>query len=332
MVRPTLLEVRDLRIGFRLGDSVVRVVDGVSFQVGAGETLGLVGESGCGKSTVAKAILSILPANAVIAGGEVVFGGRDILRAGWRELRSLRWREIAWVPQNAMNALDPVYRIADQMREAMAIHGEQGRARARIREVCELVGLKPERLSDYPHQLSGGMKQRACIAMALLLNPKLLIADEPTTALDVMLQQQIVRTIRDLQEKLRLAVIYISHDISIVAALSRSVAVMYAGRIVEAGQTRSVLRTPCHPYTMGLRNAVPALRRRTLVSIPGAPPDPRVPPGGCRFESRCPFRAERCGDEEPDLYQVNGGQSARCFYVTEARRFRELAGREETWG
>jgi oligopeptide/dipeptide ABC transporter ATP-binding protein len=233
-----------------------------------------------------------------------------------------------------MNALDPVYTIAAQMREAMAIHGERGRARtlARIREVSELVGLPPDRLADYPHQLSGRMKQRACIGMALLLNPRLLIADEPTTALDVMLQQQVVRTIRELQERLRLAVIYISHDISIVAALCRKVAVMYAGEIVEAGRVERVLGSPCHPYTMGLQHAVPTPKRRSaLVSIPGAPPDPRIPPPGCRFESRCPFRSERCREEEPALYEVNAGQAARCFYVAEAARFRELAARQGTW-
>jgi oligopeptide/dipeptide ABC transporter ATP-binding protein len=330
MVKPPLLEVRDLRVDYRLADGAMRVVDGVSFTLEAGETRGLVGESGCGKSTVAKAILSLLPPNAVIAGGEILFDGRDVLRASPRELRELRWREIAWIPQNALNALDPVYTIAAQMREAMAIHGE--RNRARIHEVSELVGLPPDRLYDYPHQLSGGMKQRACIGMALLLNPRLLIADEPTTALDVMLQQQIVRTIRDLQERLRLAVIYISHDISIVAALCRQVAVMYAGKIVEAGPVERVLGSPGHPYTMGLQHAIPTLRRRSaLVSIPGAPPDPRVPPPGCRFEPRCPFRTDRCGEEEPDLYEVSDGQAARCFYVAEAERFRALASREETW-
>ena len=333
MVKP-LLQVRDLRIDYRLEDGVMRVVDGISFAVQAGETLGLVGESGCGKSTVAKAVLSMLPANAVVAGGEVLFEGRDILRMGPRELRQLRWRDVAWIPQNAMNALDPVYTVAAQMREAMVIHGERDRVRvrARIVEVCHMVGLKPDRLSAYPHQLSGGMKQRVCIAMALLLSPKLLIADEPTTALDVMLQQQIVSTIRELQQRLHLTVIYISHDIAVVSALCRKLEVMYAGRIVESGRAEQVLGKPTHPYTMGLQQAVPTLRRRkSLVSIPGSPPDPRAPPRGCRFATRCPFRTERCAESEPPFDEVVEGQFARCFYPSQAEAFRNLASLEETW-
>ncbi|MGH7659515.1 MAG: ABC transporter ATP-binding protein [Vulcanimicrobiaceae bacterium] len=333
MVTP-LLSVRDLRIDYRLEDGVIRVIDGLSFDVQAGETIALVGESGCGKSTVAKAVLAMLPNNAVVAGGTVEFMGRDILRLRQRELRDLRWREIAWIPQNAMNALDPVYTFGDQMREVMTIHGERGkeRIRNRILEVCEFVGLKPDRLYAYPHQLSGGMKQRVCIAMALLLSPKFLIADEPTTALDVMLQQQIVRTIRQLQERLELTVIYISHDIALVSALCRSIAVMYAGRIVESGRSEHVLRNPAHPYTMGLRQAVPTLRRRTeLISIPGAPPDPRFPLNGCRFDSRCPFRTELCGVQEPSLERVSENQLSRCHYNSEAERFRARAARAETW-
>lgn len=329
-----LLRVRDLRIDYRLEDGVIRVVDGLSFDVRAGETIGLVGESGCGKSTVAKAVLAMLPNNAVVSGGTIEFMGHDTLHLGQRGLRNLRWREIAWIPQNAMNALDPVYTIADQMREAMTIHGERSknRIRSRILEVCNFVGLKPDRLSAYPHQLSGGMKQRVCIAMALLLNPKLLIADEPTTALDVMLQQQIVRTIRELQERLQLAVIYISHDIALVSALCRSVAVMYAGRIVESGPSEHVLGNPTHPYTMGLRQAVPTLRRRAaLVSIPGAPPDPRFPLRGCRFYARCPFGTDLCSVEEPSLDEVSENHLSRCHYNSEAARFRTLAAREETW-
>jgi oligopeptide/dipeptide ABC transporter ATP-binding protein len=334
MVKPTLLDVKNLAIQYTLRGGVVHAIDGISFEVKAGECFGLVGESGCGKSTAAKAILGLWAPNAAVTAGEIIFNGRDLLRIERGDLSRVRWKEIALIPQNAMNALDPVYTIFDQIYEAMRIHKNvrKPEARERIAALFRLVGLKEDILTHFPHQLSGGMKQRVCIAMALALEPQLVIADEPTTALDVLIQDQILQLIKGLQIRLQVAVLYISHDISIISHMCTRIAVMYAGRIVELGDLRGVLKTPYHPYTMGLLNATPSIGQvRELISIPGVPPDLRVVPKGCRFAPRCPFVKDRCRLEDPDLYAVDGDRRARCFFTSEALTFRELAQQEQTW-
>lgn len=329
-----LLSVRDLRIAFRTPAGEARAVDGVSFAVRQAEMVGLVGESGCGKTTVARALTGVMAGNAHILAGNIVFTGRDILASSAAEQRALRWREIAFVPQSAMNSLDPVYRVEQQMREVLRRGGIRGRpAGDRMIALLEMVGLRPEVARLFPHQLSGGMRQRVAIAMALALDPLLVIADEPVTALDVIVQREVLDTLRDLQRRLRLAVIMITHDISVVAYCCDSVVVMYAGQVVESGPSATVLGAPAHPYTMGLCNAFPDLERAgdILVPIQGSPPDLQEPQQGCRFAPRCPFAIERCAREAPPLSELASGHHVACWRDMEAAALRPLATEAATW-
>jgi peptide/nickel transport system ATP-binding protein len=329
-----LLSIRDLRIDYRSPRGDVHAVDRAHLDVPEGKILGLVGESGCGKTTLARSITGVLPSNARIAGGSMVWRGRDLTRLSERDWRALRWREIAFVPQSAMNSLDPVYRVGAQMMEVLIERGGFGRARARARaaELFELVGLDVKRLDAFPHQFSGGMRQRAAIALTLALEPKLIIADEPVTALDVIVQRQVLDTLRDLQQRLGLSVIMVTHDISVVAYTCDTVAVMYAGEVVEAGPTDAVLRTPAHPYTMGLYNAFPDLEssRQVLTPIEGSPPDLRTPPSGCRFRARCPFAVDACS-APPERVAVGAAHHAACHRVAEAPLLRHRAAEVSTW-
>jgi peptide/nickel transport system ATP-binding protein len=330
---PVSLRVEDLRVAYRVGKARLWAVDGVSFEVEPGTTLGLVGESGCGKTTVAKAILRLLPADADVS-GRVWLDDEDVLTMGKRRLREVRWTKLALITQSAMNALDPVYRIGDQIVESVVAHETMSKADAwhRAEELFDLVGIAPERLRDYPHQFSGGMRQRAVIAMALSLNAGLLLADEPTTALDSVMQDQVLAQIERLQERLSRSMILVTHDIAVVAEACQRLAVMYAGRIVETGPTRPVLAAPYHPYTMGLRNAFPTLEgRRELVSIPGNLPDLTDPPSGCRFASRCPFSTEKCERVDPPLVQVGPGHQSACHYPDQVEAFRAAAAKPSTW-
>ncbi len=292
---PTLLSVRDLRIAFHTPAGEARAVDGVSFDVRQAEMVGLVGESGCGKTTVARALTGVMAGNSRILSGNIVFTGHDILRDSPEEKRALRWREIAFVPQSAMNSLDPVYRVERQLREVLHRGGIRGRpAGERMVALLDMVGLRPDVLRLFPHQLSGGMRQRVAIAMALALDPLLVVADEPVTALDVIVQREVLDTLRDLQRRLRLAVIMITHDISVVAYCCDSIVVMYAGQVVESGASATVLGAPAHPYTMGLCNAFPDLERAAdvLVPIQGSPPDlHEIHHQGCRFARTLSLRA-----------------------------------------
>jgi peptide/nickel transport system ATP-binding protein len=331
---PMLLSVRDLRISFRTVTGEARAVDGVSFDVRQAEMVGLVGESGCGKTTVARALTGVMASNARIVSGEIVFTGHDILTYSPEEKRALRWREIAFVPQSAMNSLDPVYRVEQQMREVLGRGGIRGRPSGqRVIALLDMVGLRPDVLRLFPHQLSGGMRQRVAIAMALALDPLLVVADEPVTALDVIVQREVLDTLRDLQKRLRLAVIMITHDISVVAYCCDSIVVMYAGQVVESGPSTTVLGTPAHPYTMGLCNAFPDLKRATdqLVPIHGSPPDPHDTPVGCRFTPRCPFAIDRCMQEAPPLAELAAGHRVACWRNTEAHFLRPLATEAATW-
>jgi peptide/nickel transport system ATP-binding protein len=330
-----VLDVRNLAIEYRTSRGLVRAVDGVSFTVPKGAIIGLVGESGCGKTTVARAVTGVLHQSARIAGGELIFKGRDLLSAPARHWLDMRWRDIAFIPQSAMNSLDPVYRIGAQLEEVLIHRGGRSRAEARSRAAAlfDMVGLNPARLDEYPHQFSGGMRQRVAIAMALALEPSLVIADEPVTALDVIVQRQILDVIRELQRKLSLSMILVTHDISVVAYVSDKVVVMYAGRIVETGSTADVLERPRHPYMMGLTNAFPDLdsAAHDLVPIDGSPPDLAHPPIGCRFEPRCPFALARCAAEDPASERTGEGVDVACHRAFEADVLRHRAREAATW-
>jgi len=331
---PVHLLVEDLRVQYRVAAGYLKAVDGISFEVRPGESIGLVGESGCGKSTVAKAILRLLPENARVD-GTVLLDSKDVLRMSNKELRSVRWTKLALITQSAMNSLDPVYRIGDQIVESIVTHEPIGKQNAwkRAEELFTLVGIKPDRLRDYPHQFSGGMRQRAVIAMALSLNAGLLVADEPTTALDSIMQDQVLARINRLQEELSRSMILVTHDMGVVAETCQKLAVMYAGRILELGPTATVLSAPFHPYTMGLRNAFPTIsdERRQLISIPGNLPSLINPPAGCRFRARCPFATELCERVDPALAEVGEGHLSACHYPDKAGEFRERASERKTW-
>ncbi|SDR17205.1 peptide/nickel transport system ATP-binding protein [Rhizobiales bacterium GAS113] len=330
-----LLSVEDFAVAYRLGETSVHAVDGVDFAVPTGAMLGLVGESGCGKTTLARALMGVLPGNARITRGKVRLEGIDLTALPPGELRARLWRDISFVPQTAMNALDPVYRLRDQMREVLCRRGglSKGEADERAASLFRAVGLDPSRLMDYPHQFSGGMRQRAAIAMALALRPKLVIADEPVTALDVIVQRQVLDTIRGLSLELGLSAIVVTHDISVVAYLCSVVAVMYAGQIVEFGPTDKVMREPAHPYTMGLMNASPDLERADaeLVPIEGSPPSLVQPPAGCRFAARCPFALPACSHERPRMIDIGAEHRAACIRSGEAAALRAQAREAATW-
>ncbi len=328
-----LLKVDDLCVQYR-GEPPVQAVDGVTFTLEPGMNLGLVGESGCGKTTTARALIRLLPKSGSITGGQVFWQGKEITRISQPEMNLIRWKEIAFVPQSAMNSLDPVYRLRDQIIEAILTHEPipKKEAAQRAEKLCTLVGIDPARLNDYPHQLSGGMKQRLVIAMALSLNPRLVIADEPTTALDVIVQDRILQQIIELQAQFGFAMIYISHDIGVISETCQYVAVMYAGKIVEYGPVIEVFKRPSHPYTMGLKNAFPDLRQpKQLVSLPGHPPRLNPPPSGCRFAPRCPFATDLCLEQDPLLHNVDDRHASACHYVDRASIFRIDAQSHETW-
>ena len=335
MAATLALEVQGLTVAYRAGGSTIRAVDDVDLAVPAGSMLGLVGESGCGKSTLARALMGVLPGNATMQAGRVAVDGTDLNALPPRARRERLWRDLSFVPQTAMNALDPVYRLRDQMREVLCGRGglPKRAADARADELFRAVGLDPRRLLDFPHQFSGGMRQRAAIAMALALNPKLVIADEPVTALDVIVQRQVLDTLRSLGTEFGLSAIVVTHDISVVAYLCGVTAVMYAGRIVEVGPTETVLRAPAHPYTMGLMNASPDLADAggQLVPIRGTPPNLADPPKGCRFAPRCPFVLEACRGTDPAQAEIAAGHAAACLRAGEAEALRPLAREATTW-
>jgi peptide/nickel transport system ATP-binding protein len=331
-----MLEVEDLEVYYRSEDGPVKAVDGVSFEIDAGENIGLVGESGCGKSTLAKAIIGILPRNGYINGGEIRFNGEDLTDMPERRRRELRWDEISMIAQSAMNALDPVYTIREQIVEAIEAHNRKMN-RTEIQEVIDdlfdLVGLDRERQTDYPHQFSGGMRQRAMIAMSLALEPSLVLADEPTTALDVIMQDQILKRINTIQEEINSSMMVITHDVAVVAETCDRVIVMYAGKIAEEGPAADIFGQPYHPYTLGLKSAFPniQLADQDLVSIGGHPPDLSDPPTGCRFAERCPMATQECVDREPPFVE-QGELRSRCYYVDQIDgELRPVANRAETW-
>lgn len=325
----SVLEVRGLRVEFATPRGALAAVDGIDLELFAGETLCVVGESGCGKSVTALSILRLLPTPpARISAGEIRFEGRDLLRLSEPELRELRGKRIAMVFQEPMTSLNPVFRIGDQIGEALLVHGVRSRSvrDARVLELLELVGI-PEparRARSYPHQLSGGMRQRVMIAMALANDPAVLIADEPTTALDVTIQAQILELLDSLKRRFRMAVLLITHDLGIVAENADQVAVLYAGRVVETGAVERVFAAPAHPYTDGLLRALPGLDgqpRTPLAVIPGRVPDLSERQVGCRFRERCPRATQVCADVDPALRELSPGVRVACHHpVSEARQ------------
>lgn len=317
-----LLVVEDLRIYYFTGRGVVRAVDGVSFSLEPGEVLGIAGESGCGKSTLAWGLIGLVPPPGRIVSGRIVLDGVDIVGLSEDVLRSrIRWKRISMIFQGAMNTLTPVYTVGRQMVELLRVHGgfSEREARARVLELLDSVGLERGIFDRYPHELSGGQKQRVTIAMALALDPDIVIADEPTTALDVVVQAQILNLLKRLQREKGISFILISHDLGVIAELADKVMVMYAGRVVEYGPADIVLRRPGHPYTYMLLRAFPRIHgpRGRLEYIPGAPPDLRSPPPGCRFHPRCPFRVEECSVREPSLRDLGGGHYVACIRAGE---------------
>ncbi len=329
-----LLSVRDLAVHYATAAGPVRAVDGASFDVPARSIVGLVGESGCGKSTLGRALMGVMPRSASIPAGSAVFEGRDLVALSAKERKELLWRRLSFVPQTAMNALDPVQRVGAQLMEVLTERGGLSRqaAAARAEALFGLVGLDARRLRDWPHQFSGGMRQRASIALALAQEPALMIADEPVTALDVIVQRQILDVMKELQARLGLAMILVTHDVAVVAYACDRVVVMYAGRVVESGPVRAVLEAPLHPYTMGLMNAFPDLDRAggELVPIEGSPPSLLNPPAGCRFAARCPFAVARCADDPP-LVEESPDHHAACWRVSEATELRPKAAQAATW-
>jgi peptide/nickel transport system ATP-binding protein len=310
-----LLDVRDLRVEYLTTRGAVKAVDGVSFSIKPGEVIGLAGESGSGKSTVAHAILRILRPPALITGGQVLFAGRDTLEMDDAELEQFRWQSISIVFQSAMNALNPVMSIRDQLLDVMQTHGLPGeQANQRAEQLFDLVGIDPRRLDAYPHQLSGGMRQRAVIAIALALNPDLLIMDEPTTALDVVVQKDILEQISTLREKLGFSVLFITHDLSLLVEISTHIAIMYAGEIVEKAPARELFDHPLHPYTVGLMNSFPSIsgKKHKLTGIPGSPPDLIAPPTGCRFHPRCTKAMAICSQQAPVTKTISANHTVGC--------------------
>jgi peptide/nickel transport system ATP-binding protein len=311
-----VLEVCGLSVDYLMPQHDVRAVDDVSFTVDRGEFLGIVGESGCGKSTLLFAVAQLLAPPAQIAAGSVKFEGTNLVGLTDKQLSAIRWRDMSVVMQSAMNALNPVKSIGAQFKDAMRAHGKPSKEEIATRsaEVLRMVGIDPVHLKSYPHQLSGGMRQRSMIAMAMLFTPDLIIMDEPTSALDVVAQRSLMTQIKELQRTYGFAVIFVTHDMSLISHFSDRLMVMYAGQIDELGATRTIFDRPLHPYTKGLLEAFPSIRgpRVPLKGIPGNPPDMAAIPTGCRFHPRCPHAVERCAVTAPDLYPLDG-DLVRCL-------------------
>jgi oligopeptide/dipeptide ABC transporter ATP-binding protein len=317
-----LIEIKNLRTSFFTPEGEVRAIDGVSFEIGEGKTLGLVGESGCGKSVTSLSIMRLIPSPpGRIVGGEIFYRGRDLLKLNNEEMRKMRGNEISMIFQEPMTSLNPVFTVGNQIGEAIRLHQGLGKKQTREKtiEMLRLVQIADpaSRTDAYPHQLSGGMRQRVMIAMALSCNPSLLIADEPTTALDVTIQAQILELMKELQQKMGMALLLITHDLGVVAERADQVAIMYAGKIVERAVASAIFAQPMHPYTVGLLNSLPGTagkKKKRLDAIPGVVPSPLHLPSGCRFRDRCPKAAGLCAEAEPQLLEKAPGHFVACHF------------------
>lgn len=322
MAEKPLLSLRDLTMVYHTRKGPVSAVDGVSFDMYPGQSMGLVGESGCGKTSVAMTMMKLLPDNAEIVRGEILLNGRNLVPLSNEEMRKVRWEQISMVFQAAMNALNPVYRVGDQIVEALEEHNRDitpAEGRKRVEQLFRLVGIDPAMADRYPHEYSGGMRQRAIIAMALACSPDLIIADEPTTALDVIVQDQVLRELRAVQQKLGMSMIYISHDIAVIAEVAETIGVMYAGRMAELGPASEIFRRPRHPYTVALMSAFPSIvgEKRELEALGGEPPDLLYPPPGCRFHPRCPRALDKCKEVQPPFENIGNQHYIACWNPAE---------------
>ena len=331
-----LLNIKNLRTYYRIQNGIVKAVDGVSLSVQEDEVFGLAGESGCGKSTLIRTIMRLVPETASIEADELHYRGEDLLALSDKEYRDrILWKEISLVPQSAMASLNPVYRVGEQIAEAIQTHTpmDKGQLGERIATLFKGVGLQPQLAKNYPHEFSGGMRQRAMIAMSLALDPGLIIMDEPTTGLDVLVQERILRELKAIRERSKAAIFLITHDISVIAEMSDRIGIMYAGRIMEQAESEELFSEPFHPYTLGLKNAFPSIRalERELISIPGSPPNLAEEIPGCVFAFRCPFKIPECEKQRPPDLEVRPNHFVHCIRTDQVEEFRERAGDKRTW-
>lgn len=334
----TMLKIDNLKTHYQIEAGSVKAVDGVSFNIGDGEVFGLAGESGCGKSTLIRTILRLVPPTTLVTAAEMSFRGQDLQSLTDRQYREkILWQGISTVPQSAMNALNPVYRVGDQIIEVIRTHTRQSKkeAAAKVEQLFDWVGLQPGLMRSYPHEFSGGMRQRAMIAMSLALNPHLIVMDEPTTGLDVLVQERILRNLREIRAKAErsISVLLITHDISVIAEMSDRIGIMYAGRLMEMAGAGELFNNPRHPYTLGLKNAFPSIKvlDRELISIPGSPPNLIGDIPGCVFAARCPFAVAECTRVRPTFREMEPGHMVACHLADQADDFRQLAGEKKTW-
>ena len=331
-----LLEVNKLNIRYQTQDGDVHAVADVSFKVFPNEVFGIAGESGCGKSTLIKGIMRLLPVNAKMDASSIKYKDQEIDSMREKNFREeVLWKQISLVPQSAMNSLNPVYKVGEQIVEAIQAHTSQGikEARERVAELFDVVGLQSEFMDSFPHEFSGGMRQRAMIAMALALDPGLIVMDEPTTGLDVLVQERILRRILEIRKQIKSSIILITHDIAVIAEMSDRIAVMYGGRIMEQAKSIDLFESPCHPYTLGLKNAFPSIKHldQELISIPGSPPSLLGLQAGCPFDARCPFSSDRCKKDIPEVVVKEKFHEVSCFRHTDAPELREHATKLSTW-
>ena len=331
-----LLNIENLRTYYRIKDGLVKAVDGVSLSVQEDEVFGLAGESGCGKSTLIRTIMRLVPQTAAVEADELTYRGQDLLALSDREYRDkILWREISLVPQSAMASLNPVYRVGEQIAEVIQTHTSMDKHQLaeRIATLFKGVGLQPQLAKNYPHEFSGGMRQRAMIAMSLALDPGLIIMDEPTTGLDVLVQERILRELKAIRERSKAAIFLITHDISVIAEMSDRIGIMYAGRIMEQAEAVELFNEPFHPYTLGLKNAFPSIQalERELISIPGSPPNLAGEIPGCVFAFRCPFKISDCEKQRPPDLEIRPNHFVHCIRTDHVQEFRERAGDKRTW-